>query len=285
MAYEYWVVRYLPRPASGEFVNVGVIAGTGNDWAIRAVSNLNRASRLGGHLGETRAFFSRVGQVLPPAPHEGDLFGSGHRGDVRGEIEDLRARMCNVVQLSAPRPIIASSAQQAAEFAFGVMVQEQSTEGKKRAGTAARNRVIAKVRRDSMLSEHLRTAQELVIGQQRTKVHFAIEDGDIRQLNHVWDFSVKDTEHLVEKVRSWSFIVGQVRAGQGAVLRDQRGSHSVLHVPRSVDVNCLYTPPTSDGASEQLEVARDAWSSIGVRALPDSESDAILTQARELVAA
>lgn len=285
MPYEYWVVRYLPTPATGEFANVGVIAGSGQDWAMRKVANLDRGSRLGGHLGETRAFFSRASQLLPTDVFAADLFGLADIGSVRGEIEDLRARMCNVVQLSAPRPILAETAQQAADFAFGVMVQDQSAEGKSRAGTIARNRVIEQVQRDPMLASHLRMSQELVIGQQRTKVHFAIEDGDIRQINHVWDFSVKDTNHLVEKVRSWSFIVSQVRSGQGAILRSQRDVSQVLSVPRGVNVNCLYTPATSDGAMEQLEVARDAWRSIDVQAVPEGESDQILMQARELVAA
>lgn len=283
MAYEYWVVRYVPNPVTGEFVNVGVVAGSGDDWAVRKVAKLDRVSRLGGHLGETRAFFSRINQLIPS--NAASLFESSHQDIARGVVEDLRARMCNVVQLSAPRPVLADTAESAAEFAFGVMVQEQAAEGKMRAGTIARRRVIEQVRQDPILSNHLRAGQELIVGQQRTKVHFAIENGEIRQLNHVWDFSVKNTDRLVERVRAWSFLVGQVRAGKTAMLREYSGSAEVLDVPRSVDVNCLYTPATSDLAREQLAVARDAWDSIDVQALPDRESDQILWQARELVAA
>ncbi len=43
----YWmsVVRFVPDPARGEFVNVGAIAGSDEteEWEVRAVANWRRA--------------------------------------------------------------------------------------------------------------------------------------------------------------------------------------------------------------------------------------------------
>ena len=46
--YLYSIIRCLPDPQTGEFVNVGVIAGdpaTG-DWAVRRLSNIERIRRF-----------------------------------------------------------------------------------------------------------------------------------------------------------------------------------------------------------------------------------------------
>jgi hypothetical protein len=46
MRYVYSVVRYVPNPASGEFVNIGVIAGSDEtgDWSLRQAGNQRRAT-------------------------------------------------------------------------------------------------------------------------------------------------------------------------------------------------------------------------------------------------
>lgn len=42
--YMYWVIRLVPNPTSGEFVNIGVLAGNDDsDWSIRLMQDLNRA--------------------------------------------------------------------------------------------------------------------------------------------------------------------------------------------------------------------------------------------------
>ncbi len=45
MRYVYSLVRFVPDPARGEFVNVGAIAGSedGAEWQIRQVENTVRA--------------------------------------------------------------------------------------------------------------------------------------------------------------------------------------------------------------------------------------------------
>jgi len=48
----YSLIRYVPDPARGEFVNVGAIAGSedAGDWQVRQLQNPARARALGGRL-------------------------------------------------------------------------------------------------------------------------------------------------------------------------------------------------------------------------------------------
>lgn len=48
--FDYWVARWVPEPARGEFVNIGVIvlATESSRWSFR-LGGLQRARRLGGN--------------------------------------------------------------------------------------------------------------------------------------------------------------------------------------------------------------------------------------------
>src|SRR4051812_36247731 len=66
--YLYALVRCVPNPRTGEFINFGAIAGrpeTG-DWSIRQVSNESRVRRLAGaeELQAVHGFLARVGLDL-----------------------------------------------------------------------------------------------------------------------------------------------------------------------------------------------------------------------------
>jgi hypothetical protein len=69
--YVYSLVRCVPDPQTGEFVNVGAIAGdpeTG-DWSLRQVSNESRVRRLAGssQLEAVHRFLTTVGIQIDEA--------------------------------------------------------------------------------------------------------------------------------------------------------------------------------------------------------------------------
>lgn len=129
--YIYSIVRCLPDPRTGEFMNVGAIAGdplTG-DWAIRQLSNTDRVRKFAGAsaLGAASDFIFNVGSEIDlnrQALDDGsDLLG-----------EDWLARLHhdhrNVVQLSPPAPLIAQSAAQALEVIFNHMIIDRAAESR-----------------------------------------------------------------------------------------------------------------------------------------------------------
>ena len=48
MRFLYSIIRFVPNPATGERVNLGVVVGSDerNEWAIRRVHDLRRARHL-----------------------------------------------------------------------------------------------------------------------------------------------------------------------------------------------------------------------------------------------
>jgi len=107
----------VPDPVRGEFVNIGVIAGGGADWSFRRVSNLGRAAQLGGSATTANPFLQRIAASIEArVPGElGAPFG-------KGDVEDLRVRMNNLVQLSEARPVLAVTSEEAVNLAFELMV-------------------------------------------------------------------------------------------------------------------------------------------------------------------
>lgn len=123
MTFRYWVVRYVPDPVREEFVNVGVIAGDGDDWAFRPVKNLQRASRIGGSATETRHFLHRIQSAVDAQRESATALINDPRERMgEGLLRDLQTRLNGIVQLSAPRVIRAETAAAAADFAYGLMV-------------------------------------------------------------------------------------------------------------------------------------------------------------------
>ena len=68
MRYVYSVVRYVPNPASGEFVNVGAIAGNDEtgDWSLRTAGSRRRARLFGPleSLNAVDAFMNDIGSRI-----------------------------------------------------------------------------------------------------------------------------------------------------------------------------------------------------------------------------
>ena len=129
MRFVYSVIRYVPNPARGEFVNVGVIVGSDetDKWEVRGLDNMSAsADRFVGDgstvsavaefvedLGLLFAEHSELGHPLmegpPPVPSEAWL-------------DQIHATHRNIVQLSTPYPMAADSISDAVSEMFEMLV-------------------------------------------------------------------------------------------------------------------------------------------------------------------
>src|SRR6266702_8274212 len=145
--YVYSLVRCVPDPRTGEFVNVGAIAGdpaTG-DWSVRQLSSENRVRKLAGPtaLQAVHGFLARVGvqiDSLQAGMFEGTV-------DLLSEswLQDLYHDHRNVVQLSAPTPIVAEDAEQALEILFSRQIIDPVSLA--REGSLTKHRALHDLRR------------------------------------------------------------------------------------------------------------------------------------------
>jgi hypothetical protein len=126
MRYVYSVVRFVPDPARGEFVNVGAIAGSedSSEWLWRQVENPVRARAVDDRkaLEAVWAFLDRVGREM-------DDYERAHESLFEPPVElseewlqRLYAEHRNVVQLSPPAPMVASTADEALDRVLDQMV-------------------------------------------------------------------------------------------------------------------------------------------------------------------
>ena len=77
MSYKFSLIRFVPDPARGEFVNIGAIAGDeeSEDWDVRWISNYTRARALdsAGLLSAAKAFTAKLDERVAdlPSPNAG----------------------------------------------------------------------------------------------------------------------------------------------------------------------------------------------------------------------
>src|SRR6478752_7286823 len=98
--YRYSLVRCVPEPRTGEFINIGAIAGSygEGDWSTRQISNLQRAAKLCGNdqLGAVAEFLAEVTRQISDADES--LFPLQDSW-----LDTMAAEWRNVVQLSPPQ--------------------------------------------------------------------------------------------------------------------------------------------------------------------------------------
>jgi hypothetical protein len=282
--YDYWVIRYVPDAIRGEFVNIAVVAGRGDDWSFRRVGNLGRASRLGGSAVMTDSFMKRIENAISIRLDEVEaLIPSDLSPWGKGDLEDLRVRMNNIVQLSDARPVLASSAEEAANLAYELMIVDSDTE----VGHRSRAKVVDKLRHAfevrPELAQHLAKSRLASVGLQSTTIDFAVKNRHVHQMSQVWAFDVKDPRRLQTKIQAWNYLLGLLRV-DGGRLGSRRGQAGV-EIPRTVEVNAVVTPPDTAAGEEQFDIAKDGWERLGIQVVASSDSEVIVDKAERLLRA
>src|SRR4051794_13508183 len=101
MPYTFSLIRFVPDPGRGEFVNIGALAGDEEsaDWAVRWISNYQRASALdsGDLLPAAKAFTGVLDETI--ADLERPTL-DGREPFSRAMLESLAIEMNNLVQVS-----------------------------------------------------------------------------------------------------------------------------------------------------------------------------------------
>lgn len=112
-ASDWWLLRWVPEPARGEFVNIGVIVHLGDELGYRVTNDLSRARALG---GEPASILATVEWLISHA------LSSSSRLEF---LEEQRRERRNLLQLSEPLPAswTGKSAHELAGFLFDRLVR------------------------------------------------------------------------------------------------------------------------------------------------------------------
>ena len=285
MRYIYSLIRFVPDPARGEFVNVGAIVGSeeSSEWQVRQIGNSRRARAIDDNasLGAVWSFIDRVGVDV-------DNFEASTQSLFRPEVEltedwlwRLHADHQNIVQLSTPTPMVAESADDALDSVFDLMVLDPAVN---KYPFTKKNTALAALRRAYDEFEIIKgneRSERVTLKTSHHEAHFdfAVTNGEVVQLTQAWSFQVPDQATLAEQVKAWGWTLRDVRDAGGRVLVSARE----FDVRADVDVEAVYVPALPKHPASAFDEAQHVFEELSVKAVSHDQAGAVAQRARELL--
>jgi hypothetical protein len=282
MSYQFSLIRFVPDPARGEFVNIGAVAGDpeDRDWDIRFISDYRRAQALDsdGRLPAAIAFATSLGgrvDALEQLPE------SGPAPISHESLRQMAEEMQNLVQLTPPAPVVADSAELALDLVFDQMVVDPTRQRYrfKKKHPAQRSTREA-YRAHGVPFDAIEQAAKISSGAYGDTFDFAVHNGHAVQLVQCWSFQLPNQDDLAERVKAWSWVVHELRQ-RGGLVRTGRGE---LEVPSDTEIAAVSIPPAEGSHAPAFAEAREAFRENGVRELTLEDADAVGEAAAELLA-
>ncbi len=285
MRYIYSLIRFVPDPARGEFVNVGAIVGSeeSSEWQVRQIENPKRARAIdeNASLGAVWSFIDRVGVDV-------DNFEAATQSLFGPDVEltedwlwQLHADHQNIVQLSAPVPMVAESADDALESVFDLMVLDPAVRKysftKKHTALAALRRAYDEF--EIAKGRERRERVTLKTPHHEALFDFAVTNGQAVQLTQAWSFQVPDQATLAEQVKAWGWTVQEALHTGGRVLTPA----GEFDVRTDVDVEVVYVPALPARPAPAFVDAEHVFDELGVRAVSHDQAGDVARRARELL--
>lgn len=273
MSYFFSTIRFVPDPTRGEFINLGVVAGDdeSQDWELRLISNLKRAKALdtGRVLPSALTFLGELEERLP-----GDELVLEENHLDTDSLRRLSGEMNNIVQLSAPAPVVADSAAAALDTVFDHLVLDPEAmqfrfEKKHRAVKLARRSYKASAVPKNAVKERV----EVQANHFHAPFDFAVHNGRAVQLVQCWSFQLPNQEELAEQVKAWAWVVRELREGEdGAKVLTEALE---VDAPADLQIATVYIPPVDGGESSALEEARAAFAEVDVQEYTPDTADEV----------
>jgi len=283
VSYQFSLIRFVPDPARGEFVNIGAIVGDdeAQDWELRLISNLKRARAIDPE-GALRAALSFVVSLDQRVGAQGQLPEVGSEPLSFDALRATAAEMQNIVQLSPPAPVAAESAEAALDLIFSELVVDPTArrfrfEKKHRAQRSTRAAYQAHEIPDAAVREHARVTS----GVYDDTFDFAVHNGRAVQLVQCWSFQLPNQDELAEQIKAWSWVVHELRTKGGSLATDG----GEVEVPGGTEIAAVCILPVAGADAPAYEEAQDAFRKNDVAQLTPEDADRLGAAAAELLGA
>ena len=278
----YSVLRFVPDPVRGEFVNVGVLVGS--DATRQSSVKLVRTRQRASHLADSdvvKDFWS----YLLDLRSEVDSTRNRDWAFSESWLHDLWEASGNLLQLSEPAPIAAGDVQTAAARLAEQFLADRRVL-RRASGVPTRSTARAQVRKAYKEmglepSHHFLERSHIRGGTHEAVFDFVVRHESAVQLTQTWNFRVREPIEEIEKVKAWAWTVRDIRANGG------RGSveGAEFDVPRDVDVRAAVVEPESGTEREVLSEAEHAFTQIDVKPVPFNKANRIAEYAADRLAA
>jgi hypothetical protein len=282
MSYHYSLLRFVPDPARGEFVNLGILAGDDEaaDWELRLIQNFRRAKAIDdkGALGLALAFAANLEEhigAVEQLPETSSILPIS-----RELVAQFADEMQNVVQLTPPVPVAAETAEGALDFLFAELVVDPASP---RFRFQKKHRAVASTRRayraHQVPPDAVTERASIAAGPYEGTFDFAVSNGGVVQLVHCWSFQLPNQAELAEQVKAWAWVVRELRERGGVLHVGERE----LAVPAgdAAEIATVFIAPTTDQDAPAFDQAQAAFEETGVLQLTPEEADTVGQHAAE----
>jgi hypothetical protein len=184
----------------------------------------------------------------------------------------MSEELCNVVQVTTPAPVMATSASAALDMVFAELIVDPT---RLRFPFAKKIQAVTALKK-CYQARHVPAFRDVYVqtGPYNMPFDFAVANGEALQLVRCWSFQLPDQEELVDQVKAWAWGVRALRRAGGAQVFTEEGKEFVAR--REVDVAAIFMPPLENQIDTSafpaaLDAFRDPETGIG--ALPAEQAD------------
>lgn len=260
--YQYSIIRFVPSPVRGEFVNLGLIIGSDQtgEWMIEVVSSMSRASRLDDDkvLSLLATDLLQLQSTIE-SYNEPEMFGQTVELS-EDWLADMSRNSRNQLQFSHPNPVVAESIGNAFEKLWGRLIVE-SVPSKRNSITKASvtAQYIAALNNAHLDRSHLKRRVKLETSRTHTNIDVAVHNGVVKDITQCWLLQIKAAEPLLNEIKAWGWSIKTLREHGGRILAGKQP----IEVPHDVRVGVVYAK-TSD--SELMDEALDVFNDAEINA-------------------
>lgn len=251
-AITYWVIRYVPNIARGEFHNIGIICGSDDaDWIVGFDWRFLDRRTVPRDVREWAEWLARE-------VNSHDRVAVDHEF-TRAWVEGIRERQANSIQIAPPQPVIADTAREAADLLYPLLVHR---EHRTRRRSMTRRTMRAEVRgfyEMSDLSEGVDyfTSPPVRLGPMVGNFDFLQVNEPLPILRNVWAFDVIGLDDLRRDIQAWNYGITRLRGGDGFVVRNAGREP----LPSDSVITAVIEPPRTVSAerTDIFESALESW--------------------------
>jgi hypothetical protein len=282
MRLRYSVIRFAPRPARGEFLNVGFLI-VDQDAPLAKVELALNGQRLRA-VADKQLIVTATDYLEGwKAKLESPDAAATSSGFSDQWLEALSDAARNVFEFSRPAPVAVDSIKEAcdllrAEFLpIEVKREPRTTVTRKQAVVALRSAY-----EEQGLARGVDFLERpLIKGKNhRETMDFAVTNGAAVQIAQAWNFRQRYVAALTEAVKAWAWTIKDIREkGGSGEWRDRD-----FAVPYDVDVEVTYIEPDTAEGGDVLAEALHAFRDVKARALPVDDSNKTALRASRALA-
>lgn len=266
LKYHYSVIRFVPSPTRGEFVNLGVIVGSDatDEWAMELVGRKSRAAKLddAGILPLVSTELQRLQLRFSGDDEESSWSDGPEINEVW--LAEMASQSRNVVQYTPPQPILAVDVAAAMEKLWNTFIVDHVPQKRESLSRhQIRTRYLKSLQQFQLTPDQLKAKVKLSTGHSTTSIDVAVYNGVAKRLTQCWSFQVKDTESVLNEVKAWGWTMRDLRRSGGEI----RTSTRRIQVPGEVELSVVYALMADTKPDEFTEEAIEVFNDADVHAI------------------